>query len=92
MLRRTKKSTVEMTVNGRLTGIGIDRLTMALIPPGVVRKHYAADAVNMLWQHVKPDQPAPADPVMALATEYDSGYASVVTTAIVWRAAIETKS
>lgn len=81
-LRRTKKVGITITVNGKNTNCDVDNLTAALIPPDVKRATYVRYCVACLWQHLRPSEPLPDDPITALKTVYDCGLSSIVTTAI----------
>lgn len=86
-LERTKQTNIQLTINGKRTNVGIDPLTLALMPPDVVRNQYVTESVAALWQHLHPLLPLPPDPVATLAEMYSSRYTGIVATAIVWQAA-----
>lgn len=81
-LKRHKKVGITINVKGKNTNCDIDALVAALIPPDVKRAAYVRYCVACLWQHLRPTEPLPDDPITALKTAYDCGLSSIVTTAI----------
>lgn len=89
-MRRTKTSSITLTINGERTAVSIDRFTSSLIPRGVNRAAHVRDAVLTLWcadHPVSPYGPVSFDEaVKKLMSVNDTSLASIVQSAIAYTA------